>query len=463
MTTPRRPFLLLLPSLVLAACGGGPATPSSDPGAWVIYTSSAQGQTETRAVREDGSGDHAVAQGGAVGAANGRVISSVSAGGLTDLWSARVDGGDARAISATAGSDELVLVGPGGRLVIQVASPETGTDLVAMDADGGGKVTLAATAVGETALAVAGDRLLFSVTGPAGELWLRTVRLDGTGGAALAEPPGADAILSALTAGGQAVVTAFTAAGEREVHAVPVAGGPATPLWVEAGVEKVVAGVTPQGQVIVAARPAGGGQDDLYAVPADGSAPPVPVAASPDHETFAGVTPDGRLLYQRTVGPQDLDLHLVRADGTADTAIAPSAAVELLDAVADDGRLVLRRVQGANRDVLCHDPATGLTTPLAATPDQEDLVALRGTTALFSRRVAGGGQLRAISLDGTGERPLVTDLPLFAFEGFTPAGRLLFTTREADQLDLWIMEADGTGRRRLAGTARSEEAAGLLP
>ncbi len=481
MTTPRHRSALRslsLPlALALAACGGASSGPGPGPDAWVFYglrVAPGDAGWDLWAVREDGSGAlplaaTAAGEGFEVAVTpGGRVVYAVVDGlGWADLWSVRLDGTDPQVVSATAEQDLLVAVLPGERLLVQTSSPETGTDLLAVGADGSDPVLVAGSANRETAFAVTpGGRLVYALRAAGiSPRRLRSVALDGTGDVALLPSAGdEDQSPSFLAADGRVLVVVYPADGGSLLRSVPAAGGEAATLWDHDTMQKTVEGVSAAGVAVIRVREEGAAQDDLYAVPADGSAAPALIAGSTAVEYFAGFTPDGRILYQVVDEAGHRDLHLIRPDGAGDLVIAPTAASEILEAVADDGRIVFGRGDGQARDVLVHDPATGVTRPLAAGAEWEETVGLLGTRLVFVRRVGDLRELHAVDLDGGGATPLVTGLPGVWLHALTPAGQAIFSSDAGDDAyDLHAVGLDGQGLHPLAATAQEERFLGLSP
>jgi Tol biopolymer transport system component len=77
-----------------------------------------------------------------------------------------------------------------------------------------------------------------------------------------------------------------------------------------------------------------------------------------------------------------------------------------------------------------------------------------GKQIVFDRDDRGQTDLYLINLDGTNERPLAAEPFIEAGPCWSPDGGFIAHTAKPDgePIDLWVMRADGTGRRRLTST-----------
>jgi Tol biopolymer transport system component len=188
------------------------------------------------------------------------------------------------------------------------------------------------------------------------------------------------------------------------------------------------------------------------------TSPPGAGASSP------GFSPDGtRLAFVRDVpvspatDPLPVDLYVTREDGTAVTKITSAPITKLVWATwTPDGRhlAIIHPIDGVNQlellDVEARLPPQRLTAAVNA-----DQIAYRppdGREMVFRAVVGGKYGLFAMAADGTNLRTLVKptntadlDQDLNAINYSTDGRRIFYERWFPDSIQLWVMNADGTG------------------
>lgn len=210
---------------------------------------------------------------------------------------------------------------------------------------------------------------------------------------------------------------------------------------------KLFRGVTADNRVIYEiSAPSGGG---INSVRPDGSAPMVLVNEPSANAEFIAAMSDGRVLYQlcrRSTGNniprcEPDGVYSVAADGTDRRRLAAgSPRVALTTA---NGRVFYE----SGGDILSIAAAGGAAVTLAGSADHEwDPRLLPDGRVLYSRQVANQWDIYLVNADGTGTQPLLTSPDDEFVAGITSAGRIVYARRDATsgQDNLYAIDADGT-------------------
>ena len=222
---------------------------------------------------------------------------------------------------------------------------------------------------------------------------------------------------------------------QNSVEVVDAAGGNRTTLWTSSTARDAYCAEhddvawSPNGEsVVFAAHEACPGQPDLFVVPADGSAQAVRLLAPGMNGVFPRFSPDGRrIAFQGSEGGGTTGLYV------ADVGSAGVGA----------GGVQARRI-GPDLE----GSPTDQWFPLQWSPDGTELAVAIGFEA---------GDIVVVKADGSGQRVLATD---HAFNpSWSPDGKRVAFHREVDPAErwldrpctmrIWVMNADGTGERRL--------------
>jgi TolB protein len=212
-----------------------------------------------------------------------------------------------------------------------------------------------------------------------------------------------------------------------------------------------------------------GGNPDVFTVNADGSGARR-LTQEPWVETPNAWSPDGRklLYYTRAPGGHPGDVAVMNADGTGKRRLTRSAAFDCCGTWSPDGRRIafvsdrdgngevyVMNADGSGQRNLSTSPASQETS-VAWSPD--------GQTIAFVTDRDGNNEIYAMNADGSDPRNLTTDPGDDGGEGgfsWSPdSQRIAFgSTRDTHSkrnLDLYVMNADGSGVRRLSRTTASE-------
>ena len=211
-----------------------------------------------------------------------------------------------------------------------------------------------------------------------------------------------------------------------------------------------------------------GGNRDIYVMRSDGSHERR-LTRNPADEWVARWSPDGRKLLFNRSSPFWSFIYVINADGTGEQRLAdgdrgswsPDGRKILFRRAIDPSRRLLGRSQlylmnadGSGQRALTPAwpmPAWQMSTGLGWSPD--------GRKIVFSALHNGNQDVYVIDADGTGLRRLTRDPDADAIPVWSPDGRKIAFV-EGPQLggaagygphELWVMNADGSGKRKLTG------------
>jgi hypothetical protein len=309
-------------------------------------------------------------------------------------------------------------------LLVYRAGPvgaEDMTDLVLVREDGESLVELTSTPdKREIGYVVHKDRVVFSRQDPqSGEQNLFSVRRDGTGTILLNKQPSPEFV--GITARDIAIYNS-----EGNVYSVNMTNGlEHTPVLVSAETDRAM-DVSIDGTIVVQREAAGHG--DLYATDTFGSQL-IPLATSLSEERLVTVTRTGRVVYEYyepgtapgSSNPRDIHSVSVAGGGMVPISLTPLSDERILDWDGPTGVLIMER-----RD-------------------------LRGDKTLF-----------AATADDRAPKQLSQAQEYVSFESFAPGERIIYEVeRSSGDLDVMIVNFDGTGHVVLAPSDDSEEFAGF--
>lgn len=265
---------------------------------------------------------------------DGRVIYEADAGGHTDVFIVRADGGDPLALASSPDDEQFAERLPDGRILYGRQDAEQ-WDVYIVNDDGTGNRALLTDPEDEFVSGITPSGRILFVRGPGGSRNLYAIDPDGTGLAVLGDSTDPES-LRRITAEGRVIYSTRRTAGgfaQDDIYSVAPDGSDLRVLadsqefeWFE--------DVAPDGRVVYMrclAAPGGpcedpGAQSDLYSVQQNGAGT-TGLATSGDFEVYRGVTTNNRVVYQRLVEGQH-DLHSIRTDGAEPRTLADSAVDE---------------------------------------------------------------------------------------------------------------------------------------
>lgn len=170
------------------------------------------------------------------------------------------------------------------------------------------------------------------------------------------------------------------------------------------------------------------------------------------------VSPDGRYVVVTSRRDGAPDLYVTTADGTSPVRLTNSAEPEGVAGWSADGARVLYAVfrndsafiyavnrDGSNQTELGHVPGRAVRV----TPDQSTVIAGVGPWPTM--------QLVVSSLDGSRPRQVTAGDGAFWCHSLSRDGRRIATTRaDSGKLQVWVLNADGTGARQVTHFPRSD-------
>jgi Tol biopolymer transport system component len=201
-----------------------------------------------------------------------------------------------------------------------------------------------------------------------------------------------------------------------------------------------------------------GGFFDLYTMTAAG-ANQRPLASSGDDSFAPAWSPDGtRVVFDRVVGEND-NIYVTDASGSSVTRLTTGSAIDENASWSPDGtRIVFDSSAGGGDNqkiwVMNSDGtgATQLTSPAASFDDVVPVFSPDGTKIAFaSDRPDGIPHIWVMNADGSGQTQLTTgSLVDTGSLSWSPDGsKIAFTSNRAGNLDVWVMNANGTGLKDL--------------
>ena len=207
------------------------------------------------------------------------------------------------------------------------------------------------------------------------------------------------------------------------------------------------------------------GNWEIYSVAADGGEP-MRLTRDPAADTNASHSPDGTRILWSSTRDGSSELYVMPARGGAARRLTAGTTVGFAPSWSPDGSLILRpasRRAGAKEgdplDRLRLRPDGSELDPLPGGPRREYNHAFSpdGKTIAYDAHADGAWEsedgrweLWLMNADGTGRRRLTNDTANDWGPSFSPDGqRLVFLSGRENVYDVHVINVDGTGRRRL--------------
>ena len=194
---------------------------------------------------------------------------------------------------------------------------------------------------------------------------------------------------------------------------------------------------------------------EVFVMNDDGSEPRN-LSRHPAHESEPAWSPDGRKVafLSRRDGGQEI--YVVNADGSGLRRLTRSPNRELGPAWSPDGRkIAFRRAKMATVELyVMNADGSGqrrLTDTKAAwSPGGGNPWSPDGRMLAFSSKRDGNWDLHVINADGSGQRNLTRNPAREWFRTWLPGGRILFSSDRDSNSDFYVIDADGSGLRNLS-------------
>jgi Tol biopolymer transport system component len=197
------------------------------------------------------------------------------------------------------------------------------------------------------------------------------------------------------------------------------------------------------------------GQTDIFVL-ADGASTPVQLTNSVWRDTDPVWSPNGNRLAYATLSPDSTtsNVVVVRADGTVEATIGSPDSHSGYPAWApDDDRLLFSSNVGGSSDLYLRT-ADGSVSAITNTPENELRPAWSpdGTQIVYDAEVADsvGRDLFIMNADGSGARRLATGGRYNFHASWSPDGKMIaFASQRDGNEEIYVVNVDGTNLRRL--------------
>lgn len=220
----------------------------------------------------------------------------------------------------------------------------------------------------------------------------------------------------------------------------------------------------PVGLIITHESPTPAWNDDIHMVLED-SETYTELAAESGTERFYGQGPDNRIYYSAYVetdpGVYNLDLFSVAVDGTDRRSLASSANEKWFLGWSPSGRVIYSdyvrtdplpsAIGDWNYNIYSVMPDGTGRVPLATDDKGEELLAITDTDkVIFRRYVNNQIDLHVVNADGTSPVTLANSAEFEMFHSYTPDGRVVYFINPGGSIvDLYSVNIDGTDTRQL--------------
>ena len=402
----------------------------------IAYVGDPDGNSDVHVVGADGRGHRRLTRSAGEDAApawspdSTRIAFHSDRAGNAELYSMRVDGSALRRLTTDPAADRFPRWSRDGRRIAFHSDRDGDIEIYVMGADGTGVRQLTSDPGDDyTAAWSPDDRRLAFVSTRAGSPDIWTMDASGGGLRQVTSGPAEDYLPSWSPDGSEILFLRRTDTGEDPgVFAVAPASGrlrllPAagdTPSWAA------------DGTILTSVHL--GGISDLHVARVDGSGRAA-LTATGDAETTSTWSPDGRRIAYAFQDSQRDDIRVMAASGKGPGRFAPNPAPDVDPDWSPDGRrIVYMSYRGKNR------------MPVGFTRDSEIVVASFGGAQVDVSHHPDDDAEPAWSPDGR----------RIAFARF-PAGTVRFPHGGRAGGDIWVMNADGTGQRRLTRHPGNDE------
>ena len=210
------------------------------------------------------------------------------------------------------------------------------------------------------------------------------------------------------------------------------------------------------------------GNSEIYMMNADGSNQ-TRLTDNPANDSYPSWSPDGIRIVFQSDRDGNLDLYSMNADGTDLTRLTIHPAPDALPACSPDGRKIAfisardrnaeiytMNVDGSNQRRLTDNPAMDLYPSWS--PDS------RIITFNSVRNKDDSLRIYSMNADGSGQTR-VNDEPFYQmFSSWSPDGQKIAFVSDRDfDMEVYVMDADGSNPVNLTNNAPANEAVGLAP
>jgi TolB protein len=204
-----------------------------------------------------------------------------------------------------------------------------------------------------------------------------------------------------------------------------------------------------------------GGDAEIWTMNADGTGK-TQLTSNASDEGSAAWSPDGKKIAFNSIMDGDWDVYVMNANGSGVTPLTINSTFDCCASWSPDGtKIAFQPAPGGtpNYDIYTMNPDGTGQSPLVATgyyevgPDW----APSGATVLFARDFgfgAGWAEVMRVNSDGTAVTNLTNTATIWESDAaYSPDGtKIVFISNEADpSFDVYVMNADGTGRVLLFG------------
>jgi len=213
------------------------------------------------------------------------------------------------------------------------------------------------------------------------------------------------------------------------------------------------------------------GDTDIYRVDADGRRS-VRLTRSPRFDAPSAVSADGReILFTSNRSPKG-DVWVMNRDGTGQRNLTRSPAFECCGSWSPDGRrIAFVSDRDGNDEIYVMNNDGGGQHVLAASPSSQEIPAAwspDGSSIAFATDRDGNWEIYAMDADGDNPRNLTRNALSEGRDGgfaWSPDGRRIVFATNRDrsrsragkvQDELWVMNADGSGQKRLTRSPEAE-------